>query len=75
MLGETFVGVTDAFGDDATLYKIDIGKIIESVQAGGLIISGQFVDKSDGEIFNFEINQDSNHLRYGPQESFWTRLA
>ena len=64
MLGESFAGVTDAFGDDATLYKIDIGKIIESVQAGGLIISGQFVDKSDGEIFNFEINQDSNQLRY-----------
>ena len=64
MLGESFAGVTDAFGDDATLYKIDIGKIIDSVQAGGLIISGQFVDKSDGEIFNFEINQDSNQLRY-----------
>jgi hypothetical protein len=64
MLGESFAGVTDAFGDDATLYKIDIGKIIDSVQAGGLIISGQFVDQSDGEIFNFEINQDSNQLRY-----------
>ena len=75
MLGDVFVGVTDAFGDDAKLYKIDIGKIIESVQAGGMVFSGQFVDKSDGEIFNFEINQETNQLGYKSSGEFLDRQS
>jgi hypothetical protein len=64
LLGDVFQGVTSAFGDNATLYRIDVGKIYESAQDGELVFAGQFVDKSDGEIFNFEINQETNQLGY-----------
>lgn len=64
LLDNVFQGVTSAFGDNATLYRIDVGKIYESVQDGELVFAGQFVDKSDGEIFNFEINQETNQLGY-----------
>ncbi len=64
LLGEVFSGVTNAFGDNAILYRVDVGQIYESVQIGELVFAGQFVDKSDGEVFNFEINQATNKVGY-----------
>lgn len=59
-----FQAVTHAYSDDATLYRLNIGRIHESVKAGGLVVAGQFVDRSDGEVFDFEINQGTNEVRY-----------
>lgn len=70
LLDDVFQGITSAFGDNATLYRIDAGKIYESVQDGELVFAGQFVDKSDGEIFNFEINQETNQLGYKSSGEF-----
>ena len=70
MLADVFVAVTDAFGDDASLYRIDIGNLIKSTEAGGMVFAGQFVDRSDGEIFNFEINQATNKLQYKSSGEF-----
>ena len=75
LLGDVFQGVTSAFGDNATLYRIDVGKIYESVQDGELVFAGQFVDKSDGEIFNFEINQETNQLGYKSSGEFLDRKS
>lgn len=77
LLNEVFEGVKQAFGDDAILYRIDIGRIFESAVSGELIIAGQFVDKSDGEVFNFEINQGTNKLGYKSSSEFLsaTQLA
>jgi hypothetical protein len=57
LLQNVFPAITSAFGEDASLYRLDIGKVYESAQAGELVIEGQFVDKSDGELFNFSISQ------------------
>ena len=72
MLNEVFEGIKQAFGDDANLYRIDIGKIFDSAASGELIIAGQFVDRSDGEVFNFEINQGTNKLAYKSSSKFLT---
>jgi len=59
-----FQGVTHAFGDNAVLYRLDIGRVYESVQSGDLVVAGQFVDRSDGEVFDFEINQGTGKVGY-----------
>jgi hypothetical protein len=64
LLANVFEGVTNAFGDNATLYRLDLGRVYESVQSGDLVVAGQFVDRSDGEVFDFEINQGANRVGY-----------
>lgn len=59
-----FQGVTHAFGDNAVLYRLDIGRVYESVKSGDLVVAGQFVDRSDGEVFDFEINQGTGKVGY-----------
>lgn len=59
-----FQGVTHAFGDNALLYRLDIGRVYESVKSGDLVVAGQFVDRSDGEVFDFEINQGTGKVGY-----------
>ena len=75
LLADVFKGVTYAFGDDATLYRLDIGRVYESVQSGDLVVAGQFVDKSDGEMFNFEINQGTSKVGYKSTGNFHDRNA
>ena len=75
LLADVFKGVTYAFGDDATLYRLDIGRVYESVQSGDLVVAGQFVDKSDGEMFNFEINQGTSKVGYKSTGNFLDRNA
>jgi hypothetical protein len=75
LLANVFQGVTNAFGDNATLYRLDIGRVYESVQSGDLVVAGQFVDRSDGEIFNFEINQGTNKVGYKSTGDFLNRNA
>jgi hypothetical protein len=64
LLREVFPAVTSVFGDNAVIYKLDIGKVYDSVNRGNLTIEGQFVDKSDGELFDFSITQSSNQVGY-----------
>lgn len=64
LLDNIFPAVTSAFGENAILYRLDIGRIYESAKDGDLAIEGQFVDKSDGELFDFSISQESGHVRY-----------
>jgi len=75
LLGDVFKGVTHAFGEDATLYRLDIGRVYESVQSGELVIAGQFVDRSDGELFEFEINQATNKVGYQSTGEFLDKKA
>ncbi|MEI8250799.1 MAG: hypothetical protein WCF98_06475 [Synechococcus sp. ELA057] len=75
LLANIFQGVTNAFGDNATLYRLDIGRVYESVQSGDLVVAGQFVDRSDGEIFNFEINQGTNKVDYKSTGDFLDKNA
>lgn len=63
-LAGVFQGVTHAFGDNAILYRLDIGRVYESVKSGDLVVAGQFVDRSDGEVFDFEINQGTGKVGY-----------
>jgi hypothetical protein len=70
LLVGVFQGVTSAFGDDATLYKVNIGRVYESVKCGDLVFAGQFVDRSDGELFNFEIIQGTNKVGYQSTGNF-----
>jgi hypothetical protein len=64
LLQNAFPAIISAFGEDASLYRLDIGKVYESAQAGELVIEGQFVDKSDGELFNFSISQAIGKVWY-----------
>jgi len=64
VLREVFQGVANAFGDNATLYRVDLGLLYASVQEGEPVVAGQFVDKSDGEIFDFQIKQSTNTVNY-----------
>jgi hypothetical protein len=75
LLANVFQGVTNAFGDNATLYRLDIGRVYESVQSGDLVVAGQFVDRSDGEVFDFEINQGTNKVGYKSTGNFLDRDA
>lgn len=75
LLGDVFKGVTHAFGEDAMLYRLDIGRVYESVQSGELVIAGQFVDRSDGELFEFEINQATNKVGYQSTGVFLDKKA
>jgi len=70
ILREVFQGVANAFGDNATLYRVDLGLLYASVQGGEPVVAGQFVDKSDGEIFDFEINQGTNKVGYKSTGNF-----
>jgi len=73
LLEGVFQAVTHAFGDDATLYRLDIGNVYESVQSGDLVVAGQFVDRSDGEVFDFEINQGTGKVGYKSTGDFLDR--
>jgi hypothetical protein len=64
LLDNIFPAVTSAFGENAILYRLDIGRVYESAKDGDLAIEGQFIDKSDGELFDFSISQESGHVRY-----------
>lgn len=65
-----FQGVTHAFGDNAVLYRLDLGRVYESVKSGALVVTGQFVDRSDGEVFDFEINQGTGKVGYKSTGNF-----
>ena len=70
-----FHGVNHAFGDNATLYRLDIGRVYESVKNGDLVVAGQFADRSDGEVFDFEINQGTGKVGYKSTGDFLDRQS
>jgi len=55
---------------DAFLYKIDVGRFRESIQNHEVLIAGQYVFKSDGEIYDFEINDASRSYRFNTTDKF-----
>lgn len=75
LLRDVFQAVTHAFGENATLYRLDIGRVHESVQSGELVIAGQFVDRSDGELFEFEIDHATNKVQYKSTGDFLDKQA
>ncbi len=64
LMEELFPAITSVFGVNAVFFRLDIGKIYESAQAGNLEVEGQFVDQSDGELFDFLIIQEPHEVRY-----------
>ena len=64
LLQNVFRAITSTFGENASLYRLDIGKVYETAQSGELVLEGQFVDESDGELFNFSISQATGKAWY-----------
>lgn len=62
-LSELFAAIKDSYGNHAHLYRIDYGQLVETIEHG-LLLTGQFIDLNDGELFDFSMDAINQRIRY-----------
>jgi hypothetical protein len=62
-LSALFAAIKDSYGNQAHLYRIDYGQLVETVEHG-LLLAGQFIDLNDGELFDFSMDSMNQRIRY-----------
>ncbi|WP_159820291.1 hypothetical protein [Cyanobium sp. Copco_Reservoir_LC18] len=62
-LSALFSAIKDSYGNQAHLYRIDYGQLVETIEHG-LFLTGQFIDLNDGEVFDFSMDAINQRIRY-----------
>jgi hypothetical protein len=64
LLEEIFKDLQTAYGERAHLYRFDYGTFVEHAENDVIVLSGEFVDLEDGEIYSFTMDGVQQRIRY-----------